>query len=202
MPQIAERSIGCDLDGVIGDIVRQLIRFSRLEHQIYITRNHVISENVETCAPIQSEQLHRLFQNPEFFRSLPLLPHSRRALTELAAAGCSIHIVTDRFWYEGIQQDTRAWLEQHRIPFNSLTFSRKSEKNLVAEKLKISWFIEDQLSNALLLASSCRVLLIDRPYNQGGGLPADVIRVRSLPAAVEMISKAIHSPENSGRVAS
>lgn len=200
MPRIDERSVGCDLDGVIGDIVRQLVRFSRIEHQIYLTKNRVVSENVETCAPIQREQLHRLFQNPEFFRSLQLLPYSRKSLAELATAGCSIHIVTDRFWYEGIQQDTRAWLEQHKIPFDSLTFSRKSEKNLVAEKLKIGWFIEDQLSNALLLASSCRVLLIDRPYNQGD-LPAEVIRVQSLPAAVEVISKAIHSAENNGRVA-
>ena len=200
MPRIDERSVGCDLDGVIGDIVRQLVRFSRLEHKIYLTRTLVVSENVETCAPIEREQLHRLFQNPEFFRSLPVLPYSRRALAKLATSGCAIHIVTDRFWYEGIQKDTRAWLEQHKIPFESLIFSRKSEKNLVAQKLNMGWFIEDQLSNALLLASSCRVLLIDRPYNQGV-LPAKVTRVKSLPAAVEMISKAIHTPESNGRVA-
>jgi uncharacterized HAD superfamily protein len=178
--------LGCDLDGVIADIVQQVVRFSRREHRVPITRRHIVSENIETCAPIRRDQLHALFGNREFFRSLPLIPRSRESLLKLKAAGCSIHIVTDRFWYEGIRDDTTEWLMRHRIPFDSIVFARKSEKHNVASALKLRWFIEDQLSNARLLAPLCRVLLLDRPYNQGE-VPGSVTRVNDLRDAVAEI---------------
>lgn len=178
--------LGCDLDGVIADIVQQVVRFSRREHGILITRRHIVSENIETCAPIRKDQLHALFENREFFSSLPLIPRSRESLVKLKAAGCSIHIVTDRFWYDGIHNDTTDWLMRHRIPFDSIVFARKSEKHDVASTLKLQWFIEDQLSNARLLAPLCRVLLLDRPYNQGV-VNSSVTRVRDIRDAVAEI---------------
>jgi uncharacterized HAD superfamily protein len=178
--------VGCDLDGVISDIVRQLVRFSRSKHSVSITKRHIVSENIETCTSLQREQLHDFFQNAEFFRSLPMVPHSRVLLARLKAAGCSVHIITDRFWYEGIRKDTTDWLVRHRIPFESLVFARKAEKQDVAKSLNAHFFIEDQLSNARLLAPLCRVLLLDRPYNQGE-LPDQVTRVNDLKAAVDLI---------------
>jgi uncharacterized HAD superfamily protein len=178
--------VGCDLDGVIGDIVPQLVRFSRTQHRIRLTRKHIVSENLETCAPIRQEQLHRLFENPEFFRSLPVVSGARKSLLTLREAGCAIHIVTDRFWYGEIDEDTTNWLVRHRIPFDSVAFARKAQKQDVAHRLKIDWFIEDQLSNARLLSSICPVLLLDRPYNQGA-TPEHVTRVNDLQQAVAAI---------------
>jgi uncharacterized HAD superfamily protein len=65
-------------------------------------------------------------------------------------------------------------------------FARKVEKHDVAEKLKVRYFIEDQLSNARPLAPLCRVLLLDRPYNQGE-TPDRVSRVENLKEAVAQI---------------
>jgi uncharacterized HAD superfamily protein len=180
--------VGCDLDGVIGDIVQQLVRFCRREHGILLTRKQIVSENIETCTLIRREQLHRLFENREFFRSLPLVPRARESLSKLRAAGHQIHIVTDRFWYAGIHDDTTDWLIRHRIPFDSVVFARKAEKHDIAESLKLQWFVEDQLSNARLLAPLCRVLLLDRPYNQGD-VPARVTRTDSLSEAVDLITQ-------------
>ena len=134
---------------------------------MFLTKKQITSENVETCTPLQREQLHRLFEDREFFRGLPVIPCARQALSKLKAAGFSLHIVTDRFWYSRIQADTTDWLKRHRIPFDSVVFARKAEKHDVAERLKVRYFIEDQLSNARLLAPLCQVLLLDRPYNQG-----------------------------------
>ena len=186
MPRNKRLVVGCDLDGVLGDIVQQVVLFSRREHHISMTKRHIISENIETCAPIRREQLHELFRNREFFRSLPLVPHARQMLSSLKELGWKIHIVTDRFWYDGIREDTKQWLIRHRIPFNSVVFARKEEKHDLAVKLGIEWFIEDQLSNARLLAPICHVLLLDRPYNQGG-IPDKVKRVDSLGQAVGQI---------------
>jgi uncharacterized HAD superfamily protein len=178
--------VGCDLDGVIGDIVKQLVRFSRSEHRIHLTRKHIVSENIETCTPIRRDQLHELFENPEFFRTLPAMPRARESLSRLKAAGCAIHIITDRFWYSDIHADTREWLKRYQIPFDSVVFARKAEKHDVAERLKVRYFVEDQLSNARLLAPLCKVLLLDRPYNQGE-IPDQVTRVDNLKDVVAEI---------------
>jgi uncharacterized HAD superfamily protein len=185
MPRSRRPVVGCDLDGVIGDIVRQLVRFSRRQH-VSMTRKNIVSEDIETCTPIRRDQLQSLFENVEFFRTLPVIPRARESLSNLKAAGCAIHIITDRFWYNGINEDTTNWLKRHRIPFDSVVFARKSEKHGMAEKLKVQYFIEDQLSNARLLAPLCRVLLLDRPYNQGE-IPDQVKRVDSLREAVAQI---------------
>jgi uncharacterized HAD superfamily protein len=191
-----EPVVGCDLDGVIGDIVQQLVRFSRIQHRIRLTRKHIVSENIETCAPIRQEQLHRLFENREFFRSLPVVSGARKSLLTLQATGCAIHIVTDRFWYPEIHEDTTNWLLRHRIPFDSVVFARKAEKQDVARRLKIDCFIEDQLSNARLLSPLCQVLLLDRPYNQGE-TPEHVTRVNDLQQAVSAVAELASS--SSGR---
>ena len=191
-------AVGCDLDGVIGDIVQQLVRFSRRQHRVFLTRKHITSENIETCTPLQREQLHRLFENREFFRSLPVIPRAREALSTLKGAGFSIHIVTDRFWYSGIHDDTTDWLKRHRIPFDSVVFARKAEKHDVAERLKVRYFIEDQLSNARLLAPLCQVLLLDRPYNQGE-IPDQVTRVDDLKDAVARIVEETKVLDDSSR---
>jgi uncharacterized HAD superfamily protein len=179
-------AIGCDLDGVIGDIVEQLLIFSHREYGIKLTRNDIVSENIETCTPIRREQLQKLFENEDFFRALPVISGARNALVRLQSAGCEVDIITDRFWYDGIQKDTTDWLVKNKIPFNSVTFARKIEKQHIATDLKVKWFIEDQLSNALLLAPICSVILVDRPYNQGA-TPDQVLRVRDIREAAQRI---------------
>jgi 5'(3')-deoxyribonucleotidase len=181
-----EVAVGCDLDGVIGDIVQQLVRFSRQQHGVFLTRKHITSENIETCTPLERGQLHGLFENREFFRTLPVIPRARQALSRLKAAGFTVHIVTDRFWYSGIHEDTTEWLKRHRIPFDSVAFARKIEKQDVAERLRLRYFIEDQLSNAKLLAPLCPVALLDRSYNQGQ-LPEQVTRVKNVVDAADLI---------------
>jgi uncharacterized HAD superfamily protein len=74
------------------------------------------------------------------------------------------------------------------IRVNSLVFATKTEKQSVALNLELAWFIEDQRSNANLLSEVCRVLLIDRPYNQGLLAP-DVLRVKTLRQAVDAVAR-------------
>jgi uncharacterized HAD superfamily protein len=184
--QIPNKNVGVDLDGVIADIVTQLVRFSRSEYDLRLLPSEFRSENIETCTPIKTEQLRKLFCEPKFFQTMRAIQGARRSLMQLIAAGCAVHIVTDRFWYPQIQDDTRKWLSNRLIRVNSLVFARKTEKQSVARNLEIGWFIEDQRSNANLLSEVCRVLLIDQPYNQGL-LASDVLRVKTLRQAVDAV---------------
>jgi uncharacterized HAD superfamily protein len=108
---------------------------------------------------------------------------ARQLLVRLGEVGYRVHIVTDRFWYPEIREDTREWLANRMIRVASVAFATKTEKQAVARDLDLGWFIEDQRSNANLLSGVCRVLLIDKPYNQGA-LEPNVLRVKSLKKAV------------------
>jgi uncharacterized HAD superfamily protein len=184
--QIPNKNVGVDLDGVIADIVTQLVRFSRSKYHLRLVPSEFRSENIETCTPIKTEQLRKLFSEPKFFQTMRAIQGARRSLIQLIAAGYAVHIVTDRFWYPQIQDDTRKWLSNRLIRVSSLVFARKTEKQSVARNLEIGWFIEDQRSNANLLSEVCRVLLIDQPYNQGL-LASDVLRVKTLQQAVDAV---------------
>jgi len=179
-------AIAIDLDGVLGNITQQLVRFSAAEYRLRLQQRNFTSENIDTCTPISEEQLRKLFQSPRFFRTMQPIRGASKWVRTLQSRGSAINIITDRFWYEGIQQDTVDWLHHHQIPYDSIAFARKVAKQDFAKDLKVDWFIEDQLSNARLLSVVCKVILIDRPYNQGD-LPSTAIRVRNLGDAVSTI---------------
>lgn len=186
MFQMQNKIVGVDLDGVISDIVAQLVRFSRNQFGIEMAASDIQSESIETCTPINLKQLTQIFRQPTFFRSMRAVQGARRSLRELSSRGYTIHIVTDRFWYPQVQADTRRWLSDRLIAVESVSFARKTEKQHVARELGIGWFIEDQLSNANLLSEVCRVLLVDRSYNRGAVCP-HVLRVSGIGEAVDCI---------------
>ena len=179
--------MGVDLDGVVADIVTQLVRFSRSKYDLQLVPSEFRSENIETCTPIKAHQLQTLFHEPSFFQSMRAVQGARQLLVRLGESGYRVHIVTDRFWYPEIHEHTREWLSNRMIRVASVVFAAKTEKQAVARELGLGWFIEDQRSNANLLSEVCRVLLIDKPYNQGA-LEPNVLRVKSLKQAVDMLA--------------
>ena len=99
---------------------------------------------------------------------MPVMPASREWLEKIVAAGWQIILITDRFWYPEIRDDTWDWLQSHKIPFHSVEFIKNARKAKRARQLGIRTFVEDHLSNANSLAEVCdRVFLLDRSYNQG-----------------------------------
>ena len=160
-------NVGVDLDGVVADIVTQLVRFSRSKYDLRLVPSEFRSENIETCTPIRTHQLQTLFREPSFFQSMRAVQGARQLLVNLGESGYRVHIVTDRFWYPEIHEDTREWLSNRLIRVASVVFATKTEKQAVARDLGLGWFIEDQRSNANLLSEVCRVLLIDNPTIKG-----------------------------------
>lgn len=169
--------IGVDIDGVISDIAKHIIDYAAQKFGCVIPPEQITSDRMENCTNLSAEQLISIFQNPEFFRTLPLISSTRDWLNEASRKGSEIVLMTDRFWYSGIEEDTRCWLGTHQIPFDVLEFTRRAQKAERARELAIRIFLEDQLSNANMLAEVCeRVFLLDRTYNQGEVSP-NVIRI-------------------------
>jgi uncharacterized HAD superfamily protein len=123
---------------------------------------------METCTGLSREQLISIFRTPEFFKTLPLISSTKEWLQDVSRSEREIVLMTDRFWYQGIEDDTRTWLSERQIPFKQLEFATKFQKVVRSVDLGIRFFVEDQLSNANMLADVCeRVFLVNRTYNQG-----------------------------------
>ena len=87
----------------------------------------------------------------------------------------NIHYVTAR--EEKYAEITRAWLEKHSLPHNSLTLTGNPDKRQNAKELNCDIFIEDSADNALLIAGAgYEVLLLDCTYNKCE-LNANITRV-------------------------
>lgn len=152
---MAQRRILLDIDGTIGDIRAQFWQYCHKDglrpsvpyedfqegHGVYaqvpgLTRAHITEG---------------WFQQPEFWREMPLLPGAAHFLKLLADLG-SIHIVTARHWYDRIEADTALWLRKHNIPFASLHCvscdNAPCEKAEVARREKLTVAIEDSLHNS------------------------------------------------------
>jgi uncharacterized HAD superfamily protein len=176
------------IDGVLSDIAGHLVTFANKRFNCDLSIADIVSENVETCSELSVEQLQQIFSTSEFFKTLPVLNSASTSLKQLRQSGLEIVLMTDRFWYPEIQQDTLTWLKKSRIPFDSVRFVRKSKKAEEARKLDLRLFIEDQLSNANALAQVCeRVFLVNRPYNQGHAHP-NVVRVSSVREAANLLT--------------
>ncbi len=163
-----QKRIGVDIDGVISDIARHIIDYSAREFACLIAPEQISSDRMETCTELTQEQLIIIFTDPKFWKTLPVVPSSHEWLRRIREFGWEVILVTDRFWYPQIEEDTRDWLASNDIPFDDLEFARRAEKPTRARDLGITMFVEDQLSNANTLAEVCEtVFLVDRTYNQG-----------------------------------
>ena len=75
-----------------------------------------------------------------------------------------LHLATSRL--EGAEQDTKAWLRDHEIPFNSLQFVKHGEKHLTRE---YDFFaaIDDDREQALAFSEAdVRTYLLAHPWNE------------------------------------
>lgn len=92
----------------------------------------------------------------------------QEAFARIKSAGHSIHIVTDRsFGKNGASEAaTRAWLDRHGLPFDSITFS--ADKTIV----RIDAMVDDKIANYdALEAAGVDVWLLTRPWNKNAPGP-------------------------------
>lgn len=87
-------------------------------------------------------------------------PDSVETLRELHAQGHTIHIVTHRMFGSRSAHNTFDWLFEHKVPFESVTFSE--DKTFV----QVDVLIEDNITNCVnSLRSNIMCFLLKRPWN-------------------------------------
>ena len=170
---------GLDLDGVLCDLgpsvaERISARFGVASHpstwrsyDLRLLRLGVPEDHL-------SAFLDETFDDPGLYAAAPVCDGVRPALCALRAAGWDLVGITARPPH--LAQATRAWLVRHRLPVDEVHHTPVGTKSAVARRLGADATVEDNPTEAELLADICESWLLDRPYN----LSTPVVRARRL----------------------
>lgn len=178
-----------DLDGVVANTYRKLIRECRSRYGCKTPLNHQFENyDLSVGSDITRPMMTEVFGLADFYRDLPLMPHAKRGLVDLKRDGHGLHVITARPATEFVVSDTLHWLAGNRIPLDSVHVVSHSsasggtdEKIFIAKGLDLGWAVEDSPANARAYARVCDVVFLQNTtYNKNEPMPDNVIRVNDL----------------------
>lgn len=114
-------------------------------------------------------ELLQEFAREGLFTSVAPFDGSAEAMKRLHDAGHTIHVVTDR--PDFIVDDTKAWLENHGCPFDSVTISR--DKTIFKQFGPEPYYaIDDRTENVRAMREAgISAFLLTSPWNVDADLP-------------------------------
>ena len=170
---------GLDLDGVLCDLgpsvaARIAERFGVASHPSTWRSYDLRLLRLGVPEDRFSAFLDETFDDPDLYAESPVCDGVAGALTELREAGWRLVGITARPTH--LAAATKAWLARHGLPLDDVHHTVVGTKSEVARALCADATIEDNPTEAELLADVCDSWLLDRPYNRA----AEVVRARRL----------------------
>jgi uncharacterized HAD superfamily protein len=159
---------GLDLDGVLCDLgpsvaARIADRFGVASHPSTWRSYDLRLLRLGVPEDRFSAFLDETFEDPDLYAGAPLCDGVRPALFALREAGWDLVGITARPPH--LAGPTRAWLARHHLPVDEVHHTAVGTKSAVAFRLGADATIEDNPTEAELLADVCDSWLLDRPYN-------------------------------------
>ena len=160
---------GLDLDGVLCDLgpsvaARIADRFGVASHPSTWRTYDLRLLRLGVPQDRFSAFLDETFADPELYASAPVCDGVAPALSGLLGAGWQLVGITARPPH--LAAATAAWLARHRLPVDEVHHTAVGSKAEVARRLEVDATIEDNPTEAELLAGVCESWLLDRPYNR------------------------------------
>ncbi len=160
--------VGIDLDGVLYNFQDSFVRFleeAGLDQKYNVKKKYDTWNFFEAWGMTPAEFVEICHEGVEagIIFAGPSRKRAGSAIRRIKKAGHTIHIITDRPFGKKItsQETTLKWLDDHEIPYDSITFS--ADKTIVPT----DYFVEDKLENYDALdAAGTKVYLINRPWNK------------------------------------
>lgn len=170
---------GLDLDGVLCDLgpsvaERIAARFGVASHPSTWRSYDLRLLRLGIPEDRFSEFLDETFADPGLYAAAPLCDGVAAALNQLRDSGWDLVGITARPPH--LAAATTAWLAGHGLPVDKVHHTPVGTKAQVARELGVVATVEDNPTEAELLAEVCESWLLDRPYNQG----SPVVRARRL----------------------
>ena len=177
---MAEPPIYVDLDDVLCETARGFLGLLRREFDRRVAFEEIRDFDLGVSFGLDEIELERFFErahDPELLAALVPISESIETLAGWTRAGHEVAVVTGRPTRS--REDSRRWLERHRVPHDSLTFVDKYGRAAIdagdavplaaLEPRSYRFAVEDSLATAHYLRErlDIPVLLLDRPWNRG-----------------------------------
>lgn len=159
--------IGCDIDGVLGDILTPLaVRMKRdfgVDLQPEKLEKFDLGETLKANG-IKSTWLFKTYNDEWFWSEVVPMGENIAKLNEWSTQGHEIHLITGR--NKNFSIPTVAWLNKNKIARHALEFSNVMKKYEYLLKSNIDIFIEDRFFEADKAASyGIASFVVRRTYN-------------------------------------
>jgi hypothetical protein len=159
--------VGFDLDGVLYDFADAMRRWINThEHDYNLGEGHPSMYNWWPEWGMTPEQWARFVHDGVDAQVIfcgPALDDAANQVRRVKEAGHSVHIITARFFGtdpEQSQRNTKLWLSEHDIPFDTLDFSKDKTTE------PTDFFLEDVIKNYdAVEAAGTLAYLVNRPWN-------------------------------------
>ncbi|MFQ5848739.1 MAG: HAD family hydrolase [Candidatus Methylomirabilales bacterium] len=178
--------IGIDIDDVLADSLPAYLRAFNRRFGLEIPEAEAGWEIFRRYPEIPADELEAFFAElyrADFLGSRPLVPGAREGVERLHRAGHCLFIITGRLRRD--RDITARWMGQAGLSafFEAIVDRDGTDaplhKRRAVEELRLDVLLEDEYAVALAAAEIAgRVLLFDRPWNQGS-LPGHAVRIHS-----------------------
>lgn len=181
-----QRVIACDVDGVLADLVNQLLLQLRFDGHSYMESDIRNFDFSKTFSEKAMKRATEIMGSPGFCQDLPWYTGGRVFLSTLKDLG-DVVIATAPFDSATWSHERRRWLEPH-IHKNDILSVPSKRKHLAVQFADV--LIEDR---AETLGDWKRVrpdglgILINRPWNWSAPCTGGIYRVTSYRQAIETI---------------
>jgi len=189
--------IGVDIDGVLNEHEKHFCDTLKTVSGIDIQPNQIKTLLVRNSnIGVSEEDERKVFETESYWKNMPIKDGAKHELDRINnTLGYEIIIFTWRDWGQkkkwNIEEITKSWLKNNDIIYKDIIFEKGNlqypvtlKKSLyknrfyLSKKMKIKYFIEDDLDKALVLSNICnKVFLINHKYNECKVLPHNIVRI-------------------------
>lgn len=190
--------IGIDIDDTISDTFSALFPYAQKYTIEELGRtgkvdtlnapNHMYTRTIHGWSEEEDKGFLDMYYE-KFVKEVPVKILAKEYIDKLAKDN-EIYIITARFKGRSadIEELTKQWLEENKIPYKQLIFDAQ-DKVKIAKELKLDLFIDDSYSNCKTLSENgIRTFIMDSKVNSRFDLE-NVTRVYSWPHAYQEYEK-------------
>ncbi|MFQ5989862.1 MAG: HAD family hydrolase [Candidatus Methylomirabilales bacterium] len=188
--------IAIDVDDVLADSLPEFLAAFNRRFGLQLSVTEAGWEVFRRYPEIPPEAVRAFFAElyqADFLGSRPLLPGAREGVEQLHRDGHRLFIITGRLQHD--RDITERWLIKTGLSafFQEVVHRDGTDaplhKRQAAERLRLDVLLEDEYQVATAAAElPVRVLLFDRPWNQGP-LPSQVVRIHSWPDVIPRLRR-------------
>lgn len=181
--------IAIDLDGVVIDLVAELLPFLSKEAGRAVKPYHITQFDIGAALGLDREQMERVWalaDRENVYGSAQPIPGAIDGLRALAHH--DLWFVTSR--PEKLRGETETWLSRQGLVVEKLLHRMDGQK--VTSQDSFGLLIEDKVEALVIHTSLIRYgLLLDQPWNQVANLPENVLRVCSWKEIESFVQKSV-----------